>query len=248
MEMSGEYRIAASRQTVWDALNDPEILKASIPGCQELEKRSDTEMAARVVTKIGPVKATFKGEVTLSNIDAPSGYTISGEGKGGVAGFAKGGADVSLVEDGEGTILRYTAKAQVGGKLAQLGARLIDATAKQMAGQFFGAFAKRVGAAGEASAASDQPVAAAAAPTSAAPVAETPVTEPATSQPATDGDSLVARAEHAVEEVAHDVAEIAHEAEERVEGAAARGWLGGPQMWGLIALAIVIIAITVLYR
>ena len=206
MEMSGEYRIAAPRDQVWAALNDPEILKSSIPGCQELEKRSDTELSAKVVTKIGPVKATFKGEVTLSNIDAPAGYTISGEGKGGVAGFAKGGADVSLIEDGEGTILRYTAKARVGGKLAQLGARLIDATAKQMAEQFFGAFAERVGgAAGK--------------------------------------ETLVARAEHAVEEVAHDVAAIAHEAEERVEVAAGQGWLGGPQMWGLIVFAVVVLAI-----
>ena len=219
MEMSGEYRIAAPRQKVWEALNDPEILKASIPGCQELEKRSDTEMAATVVTKIGPVKATFKGEVTLSNINAPAGYTIAGEGKGGVAGFAKGGADVSLVEDGSDTILRYTAKAQVGGKLAQLGARLIDATAKQMADQFFGAFAARVGGADTA----------------------------ATADGAGE-ESLVARAEHAVEEVAHDVAELAHEAEEQVEGAAARGWLGGPQIWGLIALAIVILTIIFLYR
>lgn len=221
MEMSGEYRIPAPRQKVWEALNDPEILKASIPGCQALEKRSDTEMAATVVTKIGPVKATFKGEVTLSNIDAPSGYTISGEGKGGVAGFAKGGADVSLVEDGGDTILRYAAKAQVGGKLAQLGARLIDATAKQMADQFFGAFAARVGAAGDGVAAGGA---------------------------AADEETLVARAEHAVEGVAHEVAELAHEAEEQVEGAAVRGWLGGPQMWGLIVLAIVILAIIILYR
>jgi hypothetical protein len=216
MEMSGEYRIAAPRATVWAALNDPEILKASIPGCQELDKRSDTEMTARVVTKIGPVKATFNGEVKLSNIDPPSGYTITGEGKGGVAGFAKGGADVSLSEDGDGTILRYTAKAQVGGKLAQLGARLIDATAKQMADEFFGAFAARVGG------------------------AKAAATVPS--------ETLVARAEHAVEEAAHDVAHIAHEAEERVEVAAARNWLGGPQMWGMLALVAVILVIIIFYR
>ena len=214
MEMSGEYRIAAPRQQVWAALNDPEILKASIPGCQELEKRSDTEMAAKVVTKVGPVKATFTGEVTLSNINPPSGYTISGEGKGGVAGFAKGGADVALTEDGDDTIMRYDVKAQVGGKLAQLGARLIDATAKQMADQFFRTFAERVGG---------------------APVEEA----------ADEKETLVERAEHAVEGAAHEVADIAHEAEERVEGAAARGWLGGPQMWGLLALAVVVIAIII---
>jgi hypothetical protein len=221
MEMSGEYRIAAPRATVWAALNDPEILKASIPGCQELEKRSDTEMAAKVITKIGPVKATFNGEVTLSNINPPSGYTITGEGKGGVAGFAKGGADVALTEDGDGTILRYTAKAQVGGKLAQLGARLIDATAKQMADEFFGAFAAKVGGAKPAAAVP----AAAAAPS----------------------DTFVARAEHVVEEAAHDVAHIAHEAEERVEVAAARDWLGGPQMWGMLALVAVILMIIIFY-
>ena len=216
MEMSGEHRIAASRDQVWAALNDPEILKSSIPGCQELEKRSDTEMSARVVTKIGPVKATFNGEVTLSNMNQPNGYTISGEGKGGVAGFAKGGADVSLVEDGDGTILHYTAKAQVGGKLAQLGARLIDATAKQMADQFFSAFAERVGGTKASGAA--------------------------------DGETLVARAEHAVEEVVHDVAAMAQDVEERVEVAAGRGWLGGPQMWGLIVFAALVLAIVFFVR
>jgi carbon monoxide dehydrogenase subunit G len=145
MEMSGENRIPASQEKVWAALNDPEILKASIPGCQALEKTSDTEMTATVLAKVGPVKATFKGNVTLSNIDPPNGYTISGEGKGGVAGFAKGGADVKLTPDGDGTVLAYKVNAQVGGKLAQIGARLIDATAKQMADQFFDRFAARVG-------------------------------------------------------------------------------------------------------
>ncbi|KAB2875657.1 MAG: carbon monoxide dehydrogenase subunit G [Bauldia sp.] len=147
MEMSGEYRIPAPREQVWAALNDPVVLKECIPGCQSLEKTSDTEMSAKVQAKVGPVKATFTGNVTLSDIDPPNGYTISGEGKGGIAGFAKGGADVKLANDGDGTVLTYTAKAQVGGKLAQVGARLIDATAKQMADQFFGAFAARLGAA-----------------------------------------------------------------------------------------------------
>ena len=114
------------------------------PGARSWKKSSDTDMAAKVVAKVGPVKATFSGQVTLSNINPPSGYTISGEGKGGVAGFAKGGADVTLAEEGDDTILRYTAKAQVGGKLAQLGARLIDATAKQMADQFFTAFTEHL--------------------------------------------------------------------------------------------------------
>ncbi|MBC7280974.1 carbon monoxide dehydrogenase subunit G [Hoeflea sp.] len=140
MEMNGEERIAAPRQLVWEALNDPEVLRECIPGCQELEKTSDTELAAVVKVKIGPVSATFKGEVTLENINAPQSYTISGEGKGGIAGFAKGGADVKLVEDGAETVLTYDVKAQVGGKIAQLGSRLIDSSSKKLAGQFFTRF------------------------------------------------------------------------------------------------------------
>lgn len=140
MDMSGEYRIPASREQVWEALNDPDVLKAAIPGCQSLEKTSDTEMTAKVVSKIGPVKATFNGSVTLSDLDPPNGYRIAGEGKGGVAGFAKGGADVKLAEDGDGTVLTYTAHAKVGGKLAQLGSRLLDSTAKKMADEFFANF------------------------------------------------------------------------------------------------------------
>ena len=146
MEMTGEYKIPAPRQKVWEALNDPEILKACIPGCQELNKESDTELSATVKSKVGPVSATFKGKVTLSDIDAPNGYKISGEGTGGVAGFAKGGAEVSLVDDGDGTLLNYTATGQVGGKLAQIGSRLIDSTAKKMANEFFGKFADVVAA------------------------------------------------------------------------------------------------------
>ncbi len=144
MQMTGEQRIEASVNEVWKALNDPEVLKASIPGCQELEKKSDTELAAKVTLKIGPVKATFNGEVGLQNLNPPHSYTIVGEGKGGVAGFAKGGADVELKEDGDATILAYEAKADVGGKIAQLGSRLIDSTAKKLAGQFFERFGKIV--------------------------------------------------------------------------------------------------------
>ena len=142
--MTGEQRIEASVDEVWKALNDPEVLKASIPGCQELEKKSDTELTAKVTLKIGPVKATFNGEVGLQNLNPPHSYTIVGEGKGGVAGFAKGGADVELNEDGDATILAYEAKADVGGKIAQLGSRLIDSTAKKLAGQFFERFGKIV--------------------------------------------------------------------------------------------------------
>lgn len=146
MEMNGEERIAAPRQLVWEALNDPDVLRECIPGCESLEKSSDTEMSAAVKIKIGPVSAKFTGDVTLENINAPESYTISGEGKGGIAGFAKGGADVKLVEDGAETVLTYDVKAQVGGKLAQLGSRLIDSTSKKLASQFFTKFNEVVSA------------------------------------------------------------------------------------------------------
>ena len=144
MEMKGEYRIPASRETVWQALNDPDVLRACIPGCQELERTSETSFAATVKTKVGPVSATFKGEVELEDIDPPAGYRIQGEGKGGVAGFAKGGASVHLAEDGGVTVLTYDAEAKVGGKLAQIGSRLIAGTARKLADQFFGNFAEHV--------------------------------------------------------------------------------------------------------
>ncbi len=144
MDMTGERHIPAPRQTVWNALIDPEVLRASIPGCENLEKLSDTEMKATSALRIGPISARFTGNVQLSDIDPPNGYTISGEGQGGVAGFAKGGAKVNLADDGGDTLLRYEVHAQVGGKLAQLGARLVDATAKQMADQFFDRFSARV--------------------------------------------------------------------------------------------------------
>lgn len=144
MDLTGSQRIAASRTAVWQALNDPEVLRQCIPGCQELTQASPTEFAAKVVLKIGPVKATFNGAVTLSDLDPPAGYRISGEGQGGVAGFAKGGAVVTLVEEEGATILTYQAQANVGGKIAQLGARLIDSTSKKLAGEFFSAFARIV--------------------------------------------------------------------------------------------------------
>lgn len=147
MEMTGEQLIPADRQKVWDGLNDPEVLKQCIPGCQTLERTGDDGFEATVQAKVGPVKAKFKGAVTLSNIDAPNSYTISGEGKGGAAGFAKGSADVSLEDAADGTLLKYKVTANVGGKLAQIGSRLIDSTAKKMAGDFFQEFSNAIGAA-----------------------------------------------------------------------------------------------------
>ena len=145
MDMSGSHRIEASREAVWAALNDPDILRQCIPGCEEVVRQSDTEMTAKVVAKVGPVSAKFAGKVTLSDLDPPNGYTITGEGSGGAAGFGKGGATVALSDDGGATLLTYTAKAQVGGKLAQIGSRLVDATARKMAEEFFARFTKIVG-------------------------------------------------------------------------------------------------------
>ncbi|MEI5680820.1 carbon monoxide dehydrogenase subunit G [Mesorhizobium sp. CCNWLW179-1] len=144
MEMSGQQLIPTTKEEVWAALNDAEVLKVCIPGCQELTKSSETEMSAVAIMKVGPVKARFQGAVSLSDLDPPNGYKITGEGQGGVAGFAKGVAVVKLsVADG-GTLLDYTVDAQIGGKLSQLGGRLIDVTAKQMAGQFFKRFAEEI--------------------------------------------------------------------------------------------------------
>jgi uncharacterized protein len=164
MDMNDSQRIEAPREVVFAALNDIDVLKACIPGCETINKLSDEELEATVVLKIGPVKASFGGKVTFSNIDPPNGYTITGEGSGGIAGFAKGGADVRLEADGDATILHYAVKAEVGGKIAQLGSRLIDSTAKKLAGEFFEKFAAVVAnpqEAAAADAASDHPVSAA---------------------------------------------------------------------------------------
>jgi carbon monoxide dehydrogenase subunit G len=148
LDIQGEETIAAPIDKVWAALNDPDILKAAIPGCESLEKTEDNRLVSKIVLKIGPIKATFNGEVTLSNLNPPHSYTISGEGKGGIAGFAKGGADVTLTEKGPNeTVLGYKAKADVGGKIAQLGSRLIESTSKKLAGQFFADLSKRITAA-----------------------------------------------------------------------------------------------------
>jgi carbon monoxide dehydrogenase subunit G len=228
MEMTGEYRIPAPREAVWAALNDPDILKACIPGCEELTRTADDAMTARVVAKVGPVKATFVGDVTFTNVVPPSSYTIRGEGKGGVAGFAKGGADVTLDEDGEGTLLRYVVNAQVGGKLAQLGGRLVDTTAKQMADSFFGAFAARLTG------------------------GATPMlVEPALDIPEDDAvatEEAVDRAEHRVDDLAQDLTDTAEIVEEDLEVAAGRGFLGGPYVWGLIVILIGVAALAILRK
>ncbi len=225
MDMSGEYRIEAPREVVWKALNDPAILKECIPGCEELEMTGETEMTAAVTSKIGPVKAKFKGSVTLENINPPESYTIVGEGKGGVAGFAKGGADVHLAEDGAATILTYTAKAQVGGKLAQLGSRLIDSTARKMADEFFGKFSAVV---------TEQ---------AGAEELDQGVMEEAKTIAMEDAPAHIAEA---VGDVEHAIEDSLHDAEEKVEVAAGKGVFGGPMVWGLIALGAVIVILAVL--
>jgi uncharacterized protein len=144
MDLSDEIRIQAPRDVVYRALNDPEILRECIPGCEELIQHSPENLEAKVVLKIGPVKARFAGEVTLDTSNAPGGFTLTGEGKGGAAGFAKCGAEVTLTEDGDETILAYTATVDIGGKIAQLGSRLIAGTAKKLSGKFFTRFGEIV--------------------------------------------------------------------------------------------------------
>ena len=144
MTMTGEVQLAAPREAVWDKLNDPLVLKACIPGCEELEATEDHGFRATAKMKVGPVSARFKGRVNLTDLDPPNGYRISGEGEGGVAGFAKGGATVALADSNGGTKLTYNVEAQIGGKLAQLGQRLINGSAKKLADEFFSNFAEAV--------------------------------------------------------------------------------------------------------
>jgi hypothetical protein len=140
MRMSAEQRVPATQQVVWEALNDPEVLRRSIPGCESVERTGDNELAAAVTAKVGPVKARFNGKIILNDIDPPSGYRLAGEGDGGAAGFAKGGATVTLEPDGDATLLKYEVEATIGGKLAQIGSRLVDAAARKMADDFFSRF------------------------------------------------------------------------------------------------------------
>lgn len=164
MEMKGEQRIAAPRARVWEALNDPDVLRQCIPGCQSLDKVGDDRLEAVVEIKIGPIGARFKGAVTISDANPPESYRISGEGQGGTVGNAKGGARVTLAEVEGGTLLSYDAEAQVGGRLAQLGGPIIDATAKQLAGKFFTRFGEVVEAPAAAAAPAAAPAAGVAAP------------------------------------------------------------------------------------
>jgi uncharacterized protein len=182
MDLSGEYRIPAPRERVWAALNDPEVLRACIPGCRSLDKVSDTEFASTVAAKVGPVSATFRGSVVLSDLDPPRGYTISGQGQGGAAGFARMSAKVTLDDDQGETLLRYEARADVGGKLASVGSRLVQGVAKKNADDFFSAFARLLGG-GEEVAAAPAAEGAAPAPTgAAAPLPATPAA-PGTAAP-----------------------------------------------------------------
>lgn len=146
MEMSGEERIAATQQQTWAALNDPEILKACVPGCESIERIADNEYQVLMVARVGPVSAKFKGKLALSDLNPPSSYALAFEGQGGAAGFGKGSAQVQLAPEGDGTLLTYQVKASVGGKLAQIGSRLVDAAAKKIAKDFFAAFNEKVGA------------------------------------------------------------------------------------------------------
>jgi carbon monoxide dehydrogenase subunit G len=164
MEFSGQYSIPAPRRQVWEALNDPAVLQACIPGCRQLEKISETEFVATVVSKVGPISATFRGNVVLSDLDPPNGYTLTGRGQGGAAGFARMSAAVTLRPDGEGTVLGYLASAEIGGKLASVGSRLVQTVAGKNADDFFAAFARRLGGTG---AEEPAPQAAAAAPAAA---------------------------------------------------------------------------------
>ncbi len=227
MEMSGEQLIPAGQEKVWEALNDPELLKKCIPGCDSLEKTSDTAMNATITAKVGPVKARFKGEVILSDLNPPNSYKISGEGKGGVAGFAKGSADVTLSESGDGTLLSYEVSAKVGGKLAQLGNRLIDSTAKKMAEEFFSNLNRELG--GTPPAGTDEPLEAV--------ELDQGLIEEAKSianEHAIEGSvEAIAEAESALEDAVKDV-------EEKVEVAAGKGFLGGPLGWGLLTLIVLI--------
>ncbi|MCF1504337.1 carbon monoxide dehydrogenase subunit G [Afifella sp. H1R] len=255
MKLTGEYVITAPREKVWALLNDPDVLRECLPGCEELHETETGGLSARVTTKIGPVKATFNGTVELQDVKPPESYRIAGEGQGGVAGFAKGTADVRLAEDGETTILTYDADAQVGGKLAQLGNRLVGSTVKKLADQFFSCLAEKAGGhtvkAGEAApagvaadeAALSEPAGTAAIPGATVPPLATGVPEVGGQETAAGTSSEARREgehESAFSHAAHELEHAAEEAEEAVEERAAGGFLGGPMVWGFIAILVLI--------
>jgi uncharacterized protein len=184
MQMTGEQRIAAPREKVWAALNDPEVLRRSIPGCQSLEKDGDDRMRAVVEVRIGPIGAKFNGAVTFTDVNPPESYTITGQGQGGTVGTAKGGARVRLVPEGNATLLSYDVDAEVGGRLAQLGGPIIDATAKQLAAKFFRQFGAEVEGVAPPVAA---PAAMAEATSTVATAAQTAVAPTAAAQPSPSG-------------------------------------------------------------
>jgi len=229
MELTGQHKIPAPRQAVWEGLNDPELLKECIKGCQRLEKVDDHTMTATVQAKVGPVKATFDAKVEIVDPQPPERYTLTGEGKGGVAGFAKGSADVVLTEDGAETLLDYTAKATVGGKLAQLGSRLVDTTAKKYAADFFEVFCARMAERAGGAA---------------------PATEPEAATPEGPNETLIdeglGEEELALKNPAIDSPHIEDTIEDRIEGAAAKGSWGGTLMWGMLAFAVVILILIAL--
>jgi carbon monoxide dehydrogenase subunit G len=145
MEMSSAQLVPAPQDKVWEALNDPELLKACIPGCESIEAAGENAYKIVMLAKVGPVRARFTGKMQLAEMNPPESYSLVFEGEGGMAGFAKGKADVKLSPEGEGTLLSYTAKAQIGGKLAQIGSRLVDGAAKKTADDFFAAFVEKLG-------------------------------------------------------------------------------------------------------
>ena len=145
MEMTGQQLVPLPQQETWNALNDPTVLKDCIPGCESIEAKGENEYEVVLLAKVGPVSARFKGRMTVTEADPPRAYTLNFEGQGGAAGFAKGQADVALTPQDGGTLLAYTAKANIGGKLAQVGSRLVDGVAKKLAGEFFAAFTERAG-------------------------------------------------------------------------------------------------------
>jgi len=232
MDMSGEYRIPAPRQVVWEALNDPEILKAAIPGCEELTADGENGFAAKVRAKVGPVSARFSGKVQLLDLDPPNGYRIEGDGTGGAAGFAKGGATVKLAEDGDETVLTYEANASVGGKLAQIGSRLIDGTAKKMADDFFAKFsaivAEKAGSGGPHHHDDGTP---------AWGVAAEELAEESYDAAVHAAEDAVEAVAEAARETAHDAAEVADSTRTAAKGVPQWMWIAGA---GVVLLGLII--------